>query len=442
MITVARENQSVVAVMSKDGDRVSGTAFFIQSDRLLTCHHLLDPEHLKGRKVTLRGRDGIRFEAQFIPWESVPSSDLAVLAVEWKKSRRFRGRGLPLAKAIDQTDAIRYVGYTADDSPEQDCGVENESNFPAQIVTAGRLGEHTSIILSLPNREYRMQGFALQDMAMTPRQSGGPIIDAETGAVVGFASAKNNLRTQGSGTSIPNDTLSGVGVAIGPLATAEGFRVLFDENQASRACYGRHLNEAGAKSILLEAFQWQINKLVKHDRYSRKRAHELPDLLEAVKAFLESGDEVLIVAGATRYRKTFSRAYLSEQRIEKREMTVFFAARHFVASERPFEAILYADSFDRPIDIRDVLAHLANGRQVLLIVDAINECGDMSRQQELLSPVRDLAEERGVKVIITCQSANVKEICKHFRNDKMRSFDLPAGLPHRNLNRRKLDSSV
>ncbi len=241
MITVARENQSVVAVMSKDGDRVSGTAFFIQSDRLLTCHHLLDPEHIKGRKVTLRGRDGIRFEAQFIPWESVPSSDLAVLAVEWKKSRRFRGRGLPLAKAIDQTDAIRYVGYTADDSPEQDCGVENEANFPAQIVTAGRLGEHTSIILSLPNREYRMQGFALQDMAMTPRQSGGPIIDAETGAVVGFASAKNNLRTPGSGTSIPNDTLSGVGVAIGPLATEEGFRALFDENQASRAFYLRHL---------------------------------------------------------------------------------------------------------------------------------------------------------------------------------------------------------
>lgn len=160
--------RSVVAICV-DG-RVRGTGFVIADDTVLTCAHVISgtaaslPESMN---VDVRGKDGEEREATIIDWRPASALDLAVLNCQLPKSSYSP---VHLRTPADFSDLkCQTFGFPK---------VADLKGLHADVVVNGRTqNERGHEILQLDSKQ------------LAPGHSGAPLIEVQSGRVLGMANA-------------------------------------------------------------------------------------------------------------------------------------------------------------------------------------------------------------------------------------------------------------
>lgn len=224
---------SLVKVLDAEG-QLLGTGWVVTpSGHVLTCHHVVDGHVV----LQLEGRGGSRATVGADSVTLVPEHDLALVT-----SVPELGAPLPVAPI----SSVPVVGYRTKGFHR--LGDAIRAAFPAE----GRVTGTTTVRYHTATQEYEIvAALVLRDEEFSPGLSGAPVVDRETGAVVGVVSTM--LRSDlGAG---------GLAVPLSADTAPQPLQAVLAENAENVPVWGRHLNVAGLRAACDEQVRAALDDL-------------------------------------------------------------------------------------------------------------------------------------------------------------------------------------
>lgn len=287
--------QAIVAI--RLGERNVGTGFFVGPDRALTCHHVIaDLEE----PFSLELHAGTLAKAWLDQEVTAPASDVAVLRVNSRAPAI-----LPCAGGAEPGVDVWASGFP------QPAGA-----VAGKMPTTATVGGAVTVEFRGPPA-YTFHGFTLEASRVRPGLSGGPVVDLETGAVLGIVDAEQQrvASVQRDGTTIILDggQLDGYAIDLDRTASLHApLAKLLAANRAIAPAYGRHLNGTGALRLCGLHIANAVRELENSGLFSR--ATYTPREVESqIREFINSDRKLFPLIGHTGVGKTTLLADLAER---------------------------------------------------------------------------------------------------------------------------------
>lgn len=226
---------SSVAVIT--GNEGHGSGFLIYPDVLVTNYHVVADDPVENLNALFF--DPITHEQMSLPVSLLsedPSHDLAFLSID---------TALPPLNLREQFDHRNGHRVAVIGSP----GIGDNGDRLENVVSDGRLGPEYSSLIA-PDR------WSLS-ITLNPGNSGGPVLDAETGDVLGVTVAKFTT-VDGLALAVPNEIL------VGKLSEAVNTKSNADENNSKhrqRYCLRKFASFASAVRTALDEFTCQYDEV-------------------------------------------------------------------------------------------------------------------------------------------------------------------------------------
>jgi hypothetical protein len=278
-------------------------------------------------------------------------------------------------------------------------GFPLEPGLTGALFGTGRVSGRGAIGYEAHARSYQLpEAWALAEAFVSPGDSGGPVVDRASGAVVGITVANFSSVTGLSGPSgfaLPLSALVDDQVIGGVLRQAEDLTPR----------YGPHPNAPAALAWCREATRAEVERMSRERLLDRQRTVGRPRLQEELVRFLEGDAAVWAVVDRSGLGKSTAFATMAAEIADRptlfiRAMEVDAATgslNDLVASKLREVRVAFADG------VPDLAAMAQSGPAPLVIVDGLNE--------SQLSPtaMRDvwlpnaLRDAEGCKLVITCR---------------------------------------
>lgn len=320
-----------------------GTGFFLNGRGLiLTCDHGLG----QLTEVLVQTPDGQHHSARCPAPYRFPEIDLAIIATDltpttallvdfgyevgmrvWTKGFQYQSSNLtaafPLRATISGTTSIRY----------------QEQHYQFEKV----------LVLTKAEIE---QGL-----------SGAPLIDEETGVVVGVVNATFH---KGGGFALP---------FLSETEYPAPLQEIIAWNRVHIPRYGRFLNAAGARSICKSQVKAALRRLEKEGLFLPSLSFERPTLRQAINRFLQGDALILPIVGEAGTGKTTLLALLASSLFEKQPCLLLRASLMNPDGKSLQEAVedtlrLSGKTFDIE---RFPKVLTAKKRRLLILLDGLNE---------------------------------------------------------------------
>lgn len=312
----AQIRQSLVRVLHRSGD-TAGTAFSVTRDRLLTCYHVIAPQVdsaascAKVRVVLPGGRE---VEAWIDPAASAPHLDIAVLCLEDGATPV-----LPCGFGGDPGQPVWTSGFQKPDNQTQ-----------SDVPTNARLGGRVTLRFEGPPVNV-IPGFVIESATIRPGLSGAPLVDRETGVVIGLVDAEHfqQGRMIGGQITLEGSTLAGYSIALDDAAKAHPpLAALISDNQRRVPAFGRHLNAPGAQHLCRLQAEAAVRELTNAGQFNRKTYTPRQYLTEQISRFVQSGAKLLPIVGHTGVGKTTLLGHLAGHLTEAGQPVVLIRGFH------------------------------------------------------------------------------------------------------------------
>jgi hypothetical protein len=365
----------VVRLASLDGQTL-GTGFPITPQVVLTCHHVV-----AGVADLMVAHASGEVPAQPLDDPQLALYDLAVL-----QCQRPLGSVLPSASVREPPAAFESRGYHY-----------GGAGFTSSLPLHGRVLGSTTLRYG----EYSVDAWALGGMAFGQGMSGAPLMDAESGVVVGLITA----RTQGL-----DGSLTGTGIPLFNVAhRADRLADLLAENSATVPRFGGYVNVVGARQLIAEHAARTAQNFEDRGIFLPDRDVPRTALAEVLDAFLAGETTLLPVVGMAGAGKS---SFVASLAAAGRLPLLVIPA---LAIERPSEgldvlcdrALEVAMSHAGPrTSFAQVFGALASAEaRPVVVVEGLNEArispGEM-RDPWLPNAAR-WAKRTGVKLVCTCR---------------------------------------
>lgn len=273
---------AIARIMRRDGTTL-GTGFFVAgTGELLTCDHV----------VALAGSEDISVLASNGASEVVgasrivrfPDSDVALIR---------SGMAPPVVAPLASTAPENQFRFWTKGFQYGSIGVKG--GFPLSGTTSGT----TSVRYDTYSHD---EVVVLTEAAVDHGMSGGPLVDADSGVVVGIVIAK-----------IPDSVrqVGGFAVSTGSMATNEVLRELIRRNREQVACFGEFGNLLGLRELTQAQSNQAIQTLENSRLFLPRQEVRREDLYAEAAAFRGSVSQVFPIIGYSGSGKTFSLAALT-----------------------------------------------------------------------------------------------------------------------------------
>jgi energy-coupling factor transporter ATP-binding protein EcfA2 len=308
--------QALVRVLHRSGD-TAGTAFFVTRDRLLTCYHVIAPQvdsavcRATVRVVLPGGREP---EAGIDPLASAPHLDIAVLCLEDEATPL-----LPCGFGGDPGQLVWTSGFQRPDNHTQ-----------SDVPTNARLGGRVTVRFEGPPVN-EIPGFVLEDATIRPGLSGAPLVDRETGVVIGLVDAERFHRGQviAGQISLQGGALDGYSISLDDAAKAHPpLNELLKENQRYVRAFGRYLNAPGAQHLCRLQAEAAMRELTNTGQFNPRTYTSRQPLTDQIDSFVQSGTKLLPIVGHTGVGKTTLLGHLAGHLTEAEQPVVLIRGFH------------------------------------------------------------------------------------------------------------------
>ena len=357
--------RALVRVFHADGD-TAGTAFFVTPDRLVTCFHVIasrvDPSGTSCEvSVVLPG--GEKRQAVLDEVASAPQLDIAVFQV------RCEGTiVLPCGLATEPGQAVWTSGFH---KPDQ--------HAASDVPTNAWLGGRVVVVFEGPPAN-RIPGLTLESATIRPGSSGAPLIDRDTGAVIGIVDAEHFhqgevFRQQ---ITIPGGSLDGYAIALDGAANEHPpLAALVEENRRSVPAFGRYLNGPGARHLCRLQAEGAVRELTNSKYFNPATYTPRQNLTTEIHRFVRSPKKLMPVVGYTGVGKTTSLCHLAGDLTEAGWAVVLLrgvrvAVGTNLGLDGDIAKILTPAGDSRPYDLPFFLEAISPAPLVVLL-DALNE---------------------------------------------------------------------
>ncbi|AGA25366.1 serine protease [Singulisphaera acidiphila] len=353
----ARTRRAVVRVRRRGTDQVAGTGVFVGPGLLLTCHHVVA---MAGGAVDVELPASGPTEAPLVVAAEVivdPEAfrrDLAVLHVDGPAN-------VEILACAGPCEAGRTVWSTGFQRP---VAVLRDS-----LPTTAVVGGPTTIRASWLDKA-DLDVFTLTNAVVGPGLSGAPLVDMETGAMVGLVDAAQ--------TSAAADPIHGFAVSLFPGPAEGPLADLLHANRAEVPAYGQHLNPAGARVLCRRQTDAPLRELTgdfRHGSIYDPSTYASRNVERQIEAFLASSRRLLPIIGPTGVGKTNLLARVADLMREERAV-ILVRAMHFNPDKGSLAAVLdHALESDVPTafpGLGRLIVELAPSSLVVL-VDGLNE---------------------------------------------------------------------
>ncbi len=312
----AQIRQALVRMLHRNGD-TAGTAFFVTRDRLLTCYHVIASQvdsaaHCAKVCVVLPG--GREAKAGIDPLASAPHLDIAVLCLEDEATPV-----LPCGFGGNPGQLVWTSGFQKPDNHTQ-----------SDVPTNARLGGRVTVRFEGPPVN-KIPGFVLENATIRPGLSGAPLVDRETGVVIGLVDAERFHRGQVivNQISLQGGSLDGYSIALDDAAKAHPpLNALLKENQRYVPAFGRYLNAPGAQHLCRLQAEAARRELTNAGQFSQQTYTPRQHLTEQIGRFVQSGAKLLPIVGHTGVGKTTLLGHLAGHLTETGQPVVLIRGFH------------------------------------------------------------------------------------------------------------------
>lgn len=355
---------ALVAVIG-EGDSLLGSGFTVLPGTALTCHHVVDGME----RVLVRRNGHADIYARVTPYSD---HDLAVLA--WTDED---GDSLPVAQDNGTIRQWWSKGY-----------------LPVSgVISAFPLSGYVPGHADVRYLDYTIrQALVLRDDNFDEGLSGSPVVDPDSGAVVGIISSRLSQAGRSGGFAIP----------FGGSRTPQGVETLLRRNRDEVPAWGRHLNQRGAALLCRRQTEGAIADLEAAGRIDLQRTVVRSSVDEAIVAYLASGDHLLAIVGPSGSGKS---SCLARWASRSTLPTLFLRGSDLyiedtggaAAIDRSVRAMTAPPPL--PEKLADSLAR--NLTDWAVLIDAINESPLRGAAGEWLTRTETWARAVGAHVIIT-----------------------------------------
>jgi hypothetical protein len=370
----------------------AGTGFFIGSHEVLTCHHVV--ANLPAGAISLELSDGQQALGEFQEQRSAVGSDVAILRVQLPAPVV-----LPCGERADAGLSVWTIGFH---SPS--------SVAAGAVPTNATIGGSVKVEFVGPKKYTIESGFTLEGATIRPGLSGAPVIDRETGAVLGIVDAQEIKLAQivKNQVLLKGGQIDGFAIDLDRTAARNpGLADLLHANREQVAAFGRHLNACGVRALCREQVCSAIRELENTGQYSRT-TYTSRQIEQQVSSFLQSGKKLMPVVGHTGVGKTTLLGYLAQQLIADGQPAALVRGFHVSLHN---SAGLIGDlqsEFARVggakcPDLAALQAALSRGARLVVLVDALNEIvfTDVQAVLSWWSRTVDLLAASDVRVVVT-----------------------------------------
>lgn len=369
--------------MAPDGPR--GTAFGLGPRLALTCHHCVDgvdPQSLVLKPSTSEGTPLLRVAEVLFPGDP-QRNDVAILRMaddlptwlpasshEPPETAKLRGYGFP---GLNPKQALVRID------------VESRGLQPAEYAQRYRLD--CALILA---REPAARGM-----------SGGPIIEAESGAVVAMIVGGPDF--DGRAIALPLWVISSVERPWNAFDQAIVWSVASTE-QASWALNGRAATVL-CKTQVSEA----VGRLTRENKFDAARYVSRPAFEQAVVGFLSGTKSGLLLTGASNVGKTSALASLAASMAGRALLFDGFQIdrlrQHLIDHVHEQLTKLFSGINSETVPALCQALREKNDGELVILVDGLNEAGASPRElRAWLSEATVQAKQLGCRIIMTCRS--------------------------------------
>jgi hypothetical protein len=249
--------------------QIAGTAFAVAGGRLITCHHVVDG---RGR-LLLRTVDGRERELDPAEIVLLPDVDLAVLPAGDLDLA-------PLPVAADKAGVVNTFwakGFHR-------VGAAVRAASPVEGNSTGR----TDVSYATPTSSYAIDGvLMLRRDTFGPGLSGAPVVDPDSGVVIGVVSTRLREGEQAGGFAVPWV------VALRHPEIAD----LLAESHRRVPAYGRFLNLAAAHELCRRQLRRSVDELTGHGRVDLTGRVERAGVGAALGRFFHDDTQILPLVG-------------------------------------------------------------------------------------------------------------------------------------------------
>lgn len=362
--------------------QIAGTAFAVGNGLLITCHHVVDARH----RLLLRTADGTQRELDPADITVLPDVDLAVL--------RAGDLDLPaLPVAADQAGAVERFwtkGFHR-------VGPNVRGPFPAEGSDVGR----TNVSYATSTSEYSIDNvLVLRREVFGPGLSGAPVIDPDTGVVIGVVSTRLLEEEQAGGFGVPWTA------ALEHSEIAD----LLAESSRTVPAYGRFLNLAAVEDLCRRQLARSVEELTRDGRVDLNNRVERSGVSAALDQFLSDDAQILPLIGPSGAGKSTELAALA---VTAGGTALLLKGSAITPSHRHLGEVVAAVLRDLPGDeplperpAEALSAALAReGRRLVVLLDGLNEAPfgrDLRPEQWMAASVTWL-KEANAKLLFSCR---------------------------------------
>jgi hypothetical protein len=399
----ARVKRALVHVLTDKGG-TSGTGFFVGERDVITCHHVV---HGLIEPIQVKLHDGHDATARLDRTRSCPEADLGVLVVDQEAPDI-----LPCGTRADLGHPVWATGYH---QPSEFV----KGPVPTPAIIGGRVDVES------PNEpRYAYDGFEMLNAHIRPGISGGPVLDAETGVVVGLVGVEQfqNILIRRDSFTLEGSQIDGLAIDLAYLANRHPpFGELLRANRDRIAAYGRHLNAPGARDLCRRQRELTLEELLR-TRYDRAK-YTVREAERQVTDFLASTQKVLPVVGNTGVGKTCLLGHLADELPHRGHTVVVLRGFHVrleagggLAENLHTELARLGASRFKSLDL---LFTAIDPKALVVLFDALNEIPYSDLNVLRSWWVRSIAwiARTNVRLILTSRQRTWDFLCKEIGSD-------------------------